>query len=271
MSKLQNLHSHSRYCDGKLSLEEMVVAAIAKGCDSFGFSGHSYAPFDTKYCMSHENTLRYKREAAELKAKYADRIELFIGIEQEYYADEKPEGYDFVIGAVHFIKKGSAFVCVDCGPEGQRLEVDTHFGGDHLAMAEAYYETIANVAGKTGADFVAHFDLAAKYNFDGTLFDLNHRRYVAAALGAMDEILKTCNLFEVNVGAMYRYGKTEPAPSVFLLRELRKRGGEVILSSDSHDAASICYKFGEISELLKVCGYKYARQLTKNGFIDVPL
>ena len=271
MTKLQNIHSHTIYCDGSLTLEEMVLAAIAKGCDSFGFSGHSFAQFDRKHCMSMGNTLRYKDEIKELKTKYADRIELFLGIEQEYYSAVKPSGFDFIIGAVHYIKKGEALVCIDGGPKGQQLEVDTHYGGDHLALAEGYYATLANVAKGTNADIIAHFDLVAKYNFDGTLFDLTHKRYVDSALAAMDEILKTCNLFEVNTGAMYRYKKEEPAPSAFLLKELHSRGGEVILSSDSHDAESICYKFDFIAELLKTCGFKYAKQLTRNGFTNVPL
>jgi len=87
----------------------------------------------------------------------------------------------------------------------------------------------------------------------------------------MDEIMKTCRLFEVNTGAMYRTGKPEPYPSWRLLRELRKRGGEVILSSDSHDAASLCHKFGEMREILKSIGFKYIKTLTQSGFTDAAL
>jgi len=87
----------------------------------------------------------------------------------------------------------------------------------------------------------------------------------------MNEILKYCNLFEVNTGAMYRLGKTEPYPSVRLLRELRARGGEVILSSDSHDSDSLCHKFGEMRELLEECGFSHIRTLTEGGFASVPI
>lgn len=45
-----NLHSHTTFCDGKNSAEEMVVSAIDHGFDVFGFSGHSYTPFDESYC-----------------------------------------------------------------------------------------------------------------------------------------------------------------------------------------------------------------------------
>jgi len=268
---MQNLHAHTVYCDGSLTAEEMVAAAIQKGCGSFGFSGHSYAPFDEKHCMSPENTLRYISDIGLLKEKYADRIELFLGIEQEYYSDEIPGGVDFIIGAVHYIKNGGAMVCIDGGEEGQKQECDTNYGGDYYAMAEGYFATVADVAVKTNADIIAHFDLVAKYNMSGSLFDESHPRYVNAAMDAMDEILKSCRLFEVNTGAMFRFGKPEPYPSVFLLKELFRRGGEVIITSDSHVAESICYKFGEMRDLLKSCGFKHAKQLTQNGFVDVML
>ena len=41
---LQNLHTHSSFCDGKNTPEEIVNYAIARGFDSIGFSSHSFAP-----------------------------------------------------------------------------------------------------------------------------------------------------------------------------------------------------------------------------------
>lgn len=271
MTGLQNIHAHTTYCDGKASPEEMVLGAIEKGCGSFGLSGHSHAVFDAKHSMSRDGTREYVSEVIRLKDKYADRIELFLGIEQEYYSDEQEYGFDFIIGAVHYIKKGEGLVCVDNGAQRQKAAVDEHFGGDYYAMAETYFATAADVINRTKADVVAHFDLIAKYNFDGRLFNEKHPRYVAAALSAMDELLKARKPFEVNTGAMYRFGKLEPYPSVFLLKELSKRGGEVILSSDSHNVESICYKFDEMRQLVKACGFNHIKHLTKDGFIDAPL
>ena len=38
----QNLHIHTKYCDGKDTPEEMVIAACEKGFQSIGFSMHSF-------------------------------------------------------------------------------------------------------------------------------------------------------------------------------------------------------------------------------------
>jgi histidinol-phosphatase (PHP family) len=70
---------------------------------------------------------------------------------------------------------------------------------------------------------------------------------------------------------MYRVGRTVPYPSPFLIKALFERGGEVILSSDSHDCPSICYQFDEMAELLKSCGFRYAKTLTRSGLKDVAL
>ena len=264
---INNFHTHSTYCDGSESLESMVTAAIGKGLTALGFSEHCHAYY-AEYNPSREEILEYMREVLELREKYADKIEIFLGIEHEVDADWLPDGFEYIIGAAHDIKIGDEFVSVDYGAEGQRRAAEQYFGGDYYAMAEAYFETTARIK---NADIIAHFDLITKYNLNGGLFDESHPKYVAAAISAMDEILKTQNLFEVNTGAMYRVGKTEPYPSAFLLKELYNRGGEVILSSDSHDGASLCYKFDEMKELLRHIGFRHLKTFTKNGFVNIDL
>ena len=271
MTGYQNLHTHTTYVDGTLPPEAMIKAALKKGCDSIGFSEHSYVPSDKRYSMSPEAAIEYVSELNALKQKYAGTIEVFLGVEHDYYTAIPVEGLDYRIGSVHYVKSGDEFITVDAGAEHQKAMADKYFGGDYYAMAEAYYTTIADIMNKTNADIIGHFDLIAKYNFNGRLFDETHPRYKAAALGAMDEILKGCKIFEVNTGMMYRFNKPEPYPSAALLKELNKRGGEVILSSDSHDAQSICYNFREMQELLKTCGFSYIKRLTNNGFINIKI
>ena len=268
ISEYQNLHTHTTYCDGSLTPEAMIKAAIGKGLKSIGFSEHSYVAFDTYYSMSPDLTGEYVSEVRTLREKYKDSIEIFLGLEQDYLTGGAPDGLDFIIGTAHYVEKEGEFISIDSGAKHQNSMVGEHFGGDYYLLAEKYFSVMADIVRKTNADIVGHFDLAAKYNFGGRLFDETHPRYVRAALDAMDEILKDCKIFEVNTGAMFRFNKPDPYPSVFLLKELKKRGGEVILSSDSHDAESLCFKFYEMQELLKSCGFTSIKRLTKDGFID---
>jgi len=262
-----NFHTHTALCDGSCSPEEMVQAAIARGMTALGFSGHSHLSFDP-HTMSEEGTREYLREVKRLKSAYADKIDIYLGLEQEIFSEPPPEELDFIIGAVHFVVHNGEYVCVDNGARAQQEAVNQHFGGDYYAMAEAYFETMAQMS-KTAPDIIAHFDLVTKYNVGGSLFDESHPRYITAAVTAMDEILKYCNLFEVNTGAMYRLNRPEPYPSTRLLRELHKRGGEVILSSDSHEGESLCYKFDDMRKLLRTCGFEHSKTLTRDGFVTI--
>ena len=48
---LSNLHTHSTFCDGVNTPEEIVKSAVERGFSSVGFSGHGYTDFDLCYCM----------------------------------------------------------------------------------------------------------------------------------------------------------------------------------------------------------------------------
>ena len=74
MGYKQCLHTHSNLCDGKDTLEEMVLSAIDKGFDSIGFSGHSFMEIYAEFSMSEEKIAIYKAEIARLQQVYGDRI-----------------------------------------------------------------------------------------------------------------------------------------------------------------------------------------------------
>ena len=104
-----NLHAHTFYCDGKNNTEDYILTAIEKGFTSVGLSGHSFTKFDTEYCMSEKGTLEYLKELKNLKKKYEDRIQVYVGIEADFYSGFNPKldenlGLDFRIGSVHYIK-----------------------------------------------------------------------------------------------------------------------------------------------------------------------
>jgi len=249
----------------------MIKAAIQRGGRSIGFSEHSYVPFDEEYSMMLEDTPLYISEINALKEKYKDVIEVYLGLEIDYFTEKIPDGLEYIIGTAHHVLKEGQYITVDGWAEHLADMNDKHFGGDYYAMAETYYATMAGVVEKTGANIVGHFDLISKNNVNSSMFDEMHPRYIKAALNTMDQVLTSCKLFEVNTGAMFRRGTPEPYPSVYLLKELQKRGGEVILSSDSHTAESLYYKFDEILELIKSCGFRYIKRLTTDGFIDEKL
>lgn len=71
---LANFHTHSTFCDGKNTPEEIVLAALEKGFVSIGFSSHGYTPYDLRYCMkdTEVNLYAYCRIFFERIAKKAE-------------------------------------------------------------------------------------------------------------------------------------------------------------------------------------------------------
>ena len=245
----RDYHTHTVFCDGKNTPEEMVRAAIQLGMDEIGFSGHAHQPFDLDYCMSEEDSAAYRKEVSRLKKKYAGKIKIYLGVEKDLYADEDTEGLDYVIGSTHYFHFGDEYPAVDAGEDVLEDTIGRYFGGDALALCEAYYENVAKIGEVIHPDVVGHFDLVTKYNADGKYFDESDPRYVAAWKEAADKLLETCSLFEINTGAMFRVGRPRPYPAPEIISYIKERGGEFILSSDSHRASMLCLNFDEYEEL----------------------
>ena len=248
---LQDLHTHTTYCDGKNTPEEMVLAAIDKGLSRIGFSGHGYTFFDETYCMSIPNVIKYMAEINALKEKYKGKISIRCGVEQDYYSNFSRMGFDYVIGSVHYIKIGEEYIPVDESAEILTAAAEKHFGGDIYALAEEYFRTAGDVLAKTGGDIIGHFDLISKFNEDGRLFDESHPRYVKAYTEAIDRLLPYGKPFEINMGAIARGYRTHPYPSKAQIEYIAAHGGSFILTGDTHAAENLCYEFEKWYEIYK--------------------
>lgn len=254
-------HNHTTFCDGKHTAEEMVQAALAAGCPSLGFSGHSYTWFDESYCMSKAGTEAYKREITRLKTAYAGRIRILCGVEQDYWAVAPTDGYDFVIGSVHYVRKNGHYLPVDNSKEELLRGVNAQYGGDILSFCEDYFQQAADVMNKTGCTFVGHFDLVAKFNEGEALFDEAAPRYRAAALNALDTLCGQGAVFEINTGAMAKGYRTAPYPARFLLEHIRAHGCKVILNTDCHDAGMLLFGLEQAEQLAMDVGIELLMEI----------
>lgn len=240
-----DLHMHTTYCDGKNSPEEMILSAIDKGLKTVGISGHSFTGIDDVFGMSKENMQKYYDEIQLLKIKYKDKINVLCGIEQDSFAGFPALNFDYVIGSVHYVYKDGAYLSVDYSEEMFTNDVNKYYNGDYFAYAEDYYKQVANVIRDTNADIIGHIDLLTKFNEGGKLFDESNPRYVHAFQKAVDALIPYKKPFEINSGAISRGYRTTPYPSIPILKYIKEQGGKVILSSDSHSAENIAFKFDE--------------------------
>lgn len=269
---IQNLHTHTNFCDGKNTPEEMVRAAIRLGMDALGFSGHAPCPAPGDNAgMKPEDVPAYRDEIFRLREKYAGRLEIFLGLEQDHFLFPNSEPWDYVIGSVHYVEKEGRPLPVDYLPEDFSRSVFQYYGGDYYAFAEDYYRLVGGIAERTGCQIVGHFDLITKFNEGERLFDTGHPRYVGAALEALDRLAEKSVICEINTGAMSRGYRSAPYPAPWLLRAMRERNIRVCITSDCHNADHLLYAFPQAEELARSCGYRERMVLTRQGFVPAAL
>ncbi len=252
---LSDFHTHTLFCDGKNSPEEMVLSAIEKGMKTLGFSMHSFAEFDLDVYPDSAALGQYKAEVIRLKEKYKDRIEILCGIEQDVYSSPADKDFDYVIGSVHYVKIGEEYIPLDLSKEVLLKAVKMGFNGDFYSFAEWYYDMEAQVVEKTGADIIGHLDLIRKFNQNGDLFDEKHPRYVAAYNRAVKALVRYNKPFEINTGAISRGYRSSPYPCEDILRCIYENGGKVIMSSDSHSKEGLCFEFEKWADLAREIGF----------------
>jgi histidinol-phosphatase (PHP family) len=253
--ELKNFHTHTTYCDGKNTAEEMILAAVNQGFTALGFSGHSHTSIDPSYCMTTADTRRYIDEIKALRKKYADKIRIYIGLEADLYTDETDlSEFDYTIGSVHYVEVGGVYIPVDESPAQHQTDyVNKYFGGSFISFSQAYYENVAKLGEKINPSFVGHFDLVTKFNENDCLFSTKDPRYIEAWQAAADELLKLNVPFEINTGAIARKCRVTPYPALEIAEYITERGGEFILSSDCHDADFLSCGFDECPERYSNC------------------
>ncbi len=271
MNNLQNLHTHSTYCDGKDTPEEMILTAIEKGFDSIGFSGHSYMSFSKNLSMSLEGTEEYKKEIQSLKEKYKDRIDVFLGIESELLSGVDLSGYDYIIGSVHYFKVNGEHIGFDRDADTVNNIINTYFNGNGMKYAKAYYELLADMSSYVSADIIGHFDLISKHCENINFFDINSPQYLKYAFEAIDALRGKIPFFEINTGAIARGYRTTPYPSIPIIKRLLECGFLPIITSDCHNKNDLDCHFTECVDMLETCGIKERYILTKTGFKAVPI
>ncbi len=269
MTYLQNLHTHTTYCDGRDTPREMIEAAIAQGFASIGFSEH--APSLSVRAPSEERIATYQREIRALAREYEGAIDVFCGLEYDTETKTPLDGYDYLIASSHYVHKDGGRYASDGSVEEVRRAIDEGFGGDGLAFALAYFAELAEMPSRGKFDIVGHFDLVSKNCERADFFDVNDPRYIAEGLAAMDAMTGKIPLFEVNTGAISRGYRTTPYPAPVFLDAFRERGFGAVITSDCHAARNLTCGFEDAERLLAAHGFTERYILTKEGFEAIPL
>ena len=253
-------HTHTARCGHAGGSDEAYIeAAIAAGCTAIAVTDH--LPFywlppeehDPTLAMAPEELPRYVEAVLDLRARYADRIEVLLGIEADYVAgcEEalartlEPYPFDVVLGSVHTMDGW----WVDAPSSLARYRR----GQDEVDRIWARYAELVMSASASGLfDVLAHLDLAKKFGFRARTAFAGRQRDVVAAVGRSG-----CAVEVSSAGRRKPVGEDYPAPD--LLAELVAAGVPLVLSSDAHAPAEVGFAFTELTAAVRRAG---AREVT---------
>ena len=258
--KYSSFHTHSTFCDGANTPEEIILQAIKSGCPSIGFTSHSPMPFQTDWCMSESDERAYRFYIRELKEKYCGQINVYLGIELDYYSQTEVNEYDYVIRSAHFIQKNGHFLPIDESKSSQLKTVAEYYDGDFSSFYQDYYSVMSRIAVDCRCDIIGHFDLITKFNEGDQLFDTCSDKYKTCVYNALDAIFATASsplVFELNTGAISRGYRSAPYPSSDILKYISENYGNncaFIVTSDAHNAENLLFNFETASALISQYG-----------------
>ena len=275
---LTNYHSHCSFCDGRAPLEEFVKEAIRQGFYSYGVSSHAPLPFPTRWTMEWEQMEAYLDEFKNLRSKYADEIELYVGLEIDYLNEESNPSVarftelplDYRIGSVHLLYDAAGEVVdIDCSPAVFKERVDRHFNGDVLRVVRMYFDRLFRMVELGGFDVLGHAD---KMHYNASYYHpglLDEPWYEALMKDYFSLVASRGYLVEINTKAYDSLGTFYPNSRYWeLMKEYQIK---VLVNSDAHYPERINAGRMEALRLLQAKGFATVAELHQGSWREVPI
>lgn len=263
---LTNYHTHSTFCDGKNTPEEIVRYAIDRGFDAIGFSSHGFTPFDLRYCM--KNTDGYIEEVRALQNKYRDKIKICLGVEEDAFAPvNNRELFDYIIGSCHYYRRDGKYYPIDSSFEYFKTCLEL-FNYDAVKMGEHYFSYFCDYILKRRPDMIGHYDLITKFDEKYTDLFLNNSKYCSVAEKYLNTIVDLGLIFEANTGAIARGLRKRIYPAENLLYIIKNSNSGLCLASDSHIIDTLDAEFEETRKYLKDFGFRCVYSFIDGKFVE---
>lgn len=275
---LTNYHSHCSFCDGRAPFEEFVKEAISQGFYSYGVSSHAPLPFPTQWTMEWEQMEAYLDEFNNLRQKYADEIELYVGLEIDYLNEESNPSVarftelplDYRIGSVHLLYDAAGEVVdIDCSPAVFKERVDRHFNGDVLRVIRMYFDRLFRMVELGGFDILGHAD---KMHYNASCYHpglLDEPWYEALMKDYFSLVASRGYLVEINTKAYDSLGTFYPNSRYWeLMKEYQIK---ILVNSDAHYPERINAGRMEALRLLQAKGFATVAELHQGSWREVPI
>ncbi len=280
-----NYHTHSRYCDGKGELREYVDYAIAHGFSALGFSGHAPVPFPNNFSIRQEHYLDYCNEVRALKAEYAGRIDIRLGLEIDYIPGVLEDftplieqgGLEYTIGSVHLIPNPDDVetlrnLCATAqgeerqqipyhiwfidGPKQETYDKGLHhiFHDDIRAGVKAFFHQQNAMIERNRPTVVGHFDKIVMHNHN-RFFQYDEKWFRDLLYETVELIRESGCIAEINTRGLYKGRHTDFYPAKETIQYMNSLHIPVLVGTDAHEPSNLD-RFEGAYEFLKEIGYR---------------
>ncbi len=268
-----NFHCHTRYCDGKHTVEEITDEAFRLGLQAIGFSSH--APFMPKlpWCMSKDHFHTYL-EDIRTAGKLHEGLEVYAGLEVDYIPEViGPTDFrnllDFTIGSVHLIGGTPGIAMEIDGPhERFKTELTRIYQGNFQEAARVYFDSTRRMINNSRPDIVGHMDKIKIQNLQGQYFSENDLWWRDEIEQTLKEISRQDCILEVNTRGIYQKKYPTTYPSPWVLEHAHKLGIRVTISSDAHVKTDLVREFTTAAHILLQAGYREIHILSAGKWIS---
>lgn len=250
-----DFHMHTSYSDGSANVRLVIETAIQKGMQTIAITDHMPLPILNRYAMNPDAIGRYKDEIRRVRADYADRIDVKIGMEMELLPGYESwtenivkSGWEYTIGSVHGIIPNGRHSMVNGTAAEFNSTLDDEFNGDIRAFCTFYYKSLQAVIDSGLFTTVGHLDVVKKHNKHQAYFDENETWYRDLVIEAIDHVRTSGMQLEINV-AGFNHPVGAPYPSPWIVAECIDRGVPLVVSSDAHRPENIGGNFSELRSL----------------------
>ncbi|MDE5849782.1 MAG: histidinol-phosphatase [Muribaculaceae bacterium] len=258
---MENLHSHTEFCDGRASMEEMAKAAYEAGFTVWGTSPHSPICCPSGANMKAGDVEAYIEASNLLKKEYGGKMRLLTGMEVDFISEDfgphidyfRSLPLDYRIGSVHFVctKEGRP-VDVD-GPADRFLKyLESEYAGDLRYVVETYYAEELKMLECGGFEIIGHLDKIGD-NGSHAMPDLEDKQWYAELVEkVIAAAVEKDVIIEVNTKKFDTGSRFFPSERWWPL--LKKYNAKLILSTDAHYPGKVAAGYSEAYERLRKYG-----------------
>lgn len=258
-------HIHTAFsCDSDEHIDKIIDKAINIGLDEICITDHIEFFPDNRIIKGHiknneelpiRDVLKHLEMLQQKKDKYKDKLKIKIGFEVD--GDER----DIIIPSVNnFLDNYIVDFCILSKHqlEGYMLGYDYDFSNKtKMESYSTYFEAVLkSIKRYDNFSVYGHLDYISRYSnySDKKVYYKEFSDHLDLIFKALIE--KGCGL-EINTSGI-RYKANDLYPSVELLKQYKKQGGEILtIGSDSHVASNLGLDFDLAYRNAKEAGFNY--------------